>query len=200
MRLEGTEAVSIELEGSLDPAATEAFAKTLPLAPDGRMSILILAMRGLRLRGAKLLPGLDYHEVLHRISVVADGAPAWLAMRCDLDRALVRRTATRVIRYPVYHARIDIDDLRVRSDAIDVRLRAGDEAMPHAVRRTFTMQRGRLYEIPWDEKLTTTPRSATVDEIDTRGCNGVFRGPIAIDERAIVHRGRRHFCATAIER
>jgi hypothetical protein len=197
MRLAGTEKISIEIEGSLDPAATEAFAKRLPLRPDGRMSILALEMRGLGLRDVKL-PGLNYREVLHRLSVNVDGAPAWLALRCDLDSALVRRTATRVIRYPVHDARISISASEIRSDAFSARLRIGDEAMPHALRRTFVIQKERLFEIPWDEKLTTTPREAVVEDVEMHGCEEVFGGPISLETRAIVHRERRHFCASAV--
>jgi hypothetical protein len=219
MRLEGTEEISIELDGELDPAGAEAFAKRLPtsLRVDadafshgyGRVSILVLQMRGLGLRRVPLLPGADYLEVLYRLSIVVGGVRAWLAVRCDLDRAAIRATASRVIRYPVQSALIEIltpsDEIvavreRVRGASLEATLRLDEETDAAPTRRTFVMQREQLYEIPWDERTTTRPRRATVEDVDTSACTEVFGAPVTITGAAIVHRGRRHFCASAVAR
>lgn len=215
MRLTGTEVISIELSGSLSPAATGSFAARVPaplaIARDdggaGHVSVLVLEMHGLGL--ARGLPRFDYREVLYRLGVTVDGQAAWLALRCDLDRALVRAMAARIIRYPVCGARIDIDEPDARTvtfravtdgDVLAASLRLAEEGAAPAVappRRTFVIDRGRLYEVPWDERAAPVRAEALVSGVDAGGCTTVFGAGVDLDARAIVHRGRGHVCGAA---
>jgi hypothetical protein len=201
VRLSGTEAISIELEGTLDAGRTRAIPAPLEMRSD-RVSVLVLAMRGL---GAPLIPRVDYREVLYRADVAFEGEPAWLAVRCDLDRALVRTMAAAIIRYPVEQARIDIEDgetLGFRSVApggtFAARLVVLDDS-PEAAppRRTFVVQRGRLFEIPWGERPAPTRRSARVERVELAGAEAAFGGRVELDDAAVVHRGRTHLCGSA---
>ena len=215
MRLSGTEAISVELAASIAPSAVEALLGTVPEplsvqrdeAGCGSLSVLVLEMRGLGL--AWPLPTFDYREVLYRLGVMADGAPAWLALRCDLDRALVRAAAGAMIRYPVRRAAIEIDHsddqiCTFRSvtdgDSLSATLRLEATGAPPAVtlpRRTFVVDRGDIFEVPWDERAAPRRSHARVREAQTSACCAVFGGPVVFDERAVVHRGRTHFCGAA---
>ena len=185
MRLSGTESISIELSGVLDAAATDALALGVP-APlglerdaDGRgcLSVLVLEMHGLGL--AWTLPKFDYREVLYRLGVTMDGAPAWLALRCDLDRALVRGMAGAIIRYPVQRATIDIEEVdgatftfRAATDADSLSAKLRLEASrgvpaPTPPRRTFVVDGGRLFEVPWNERAAPSRDHASVTDVES---------------------------------
>lgn len=205
----GTETTSLELTAVLDAAAAETIERTLPdpllLERDaerrGVASVLALEMHGLGLRGVPI--GLDYREVLHRVAARFRGEPAWVALRCDLDRALVRAMAAKIIRYPVAAARIAIEDgedgvVRLRSDGGDGVIAAtfapAEAVEPTPPRRTFVVHRERLFEIPWDERPAPVRRRASVTDSDASGCATVFGASLTFDGVATLHRGRTHFC------
>jgi hypothetical protein len=220
MRLVGTETISAELAGSLPRARGEALlartagtkrSNALPLtlelddAERSRVSVLVLAMKGLGVAGLPF--GLDYHEVLYRFGVVYDGAPAWLALRCDIDRALVRKMAAAIIRYPVRSAAIDIERnastvmlrAKTRDDVFEATLHfASPQITPEHVppRRTLVVHREHVYEVPWAERPAPVRDRAAITVADTSACRAVFGTEVAFDD-AIVHQGRTHLCGAA---
>lgn len=211
----GTESVSVELSARLDLAATDAIARRVPAplvlerdgAGRGSASLLVLEMSGLGLGG--LPPRFDYLEVLYRLGVEVDGAPAWLALRCDIDRPLVRSFARAVIRYPVCPATITIDErgdrtltLRAHTarDHLSVTLAVVEghdapEARPP--RRTFVVDGPTLFEIPWDERPAPLRHHADLVAVDGPSIDAVFGGSVTLDPRAVVHHGRVHRCGAA---
>lgn len=201
MRLIGTEAVSLELAGSLSAAATDAVRLPAPLqitrdsSGRGHLSLLVLEMHGLGL--GRLPPRFDYREVLYRLGVVIDDEPAWLAIRCDIDRTLVRRMAAATIRYPVRRAVIAIDQpdghtVTFRSDDLSATLEIIDGAMPAPVApaRMFVVDDDALYEVPWDER--PAPLRAEAKVVASAG-----DATITFDGTALIHRGRTHLCGPA---
>jgi hypothetical protein len=125
--MRGVEAVSLELFATL--SAEDARARAAPLAPEldaggrGAASLLVFEMRGLSLFG---LPGVDYAEALWRVKVRHGAGPAWLAVACDVDRALPRLMAARLVRDPVRAARVSAR--RGDDGAVTVRVEPGFEA------------------------------------------------------------------------
>jgi hypothetical protein len=215
MQLSGTEAISIELSAVLEAGPTDALAPRVaaPLtlerdaAGRGCLSVLVLEMHGLGVGWA--LPTFDYREVLYRLGVIVDGVPAWLALRCDLDRVMVRRMAAATIRYPVQRATIAIEQVdggtvsfRAETDvdslAAKLRLHASGE-LPATIppRRTFVVDRGRVLEVPWDERAAPARDHAAVTDVDNSACRSVYGAPVTFDGTALVHRGRKHFCGRA---
>ncbi len=97
-RFVGREVGTVEVLGTL-PAdapvlATVRTAGVVALTEPVVLSIVFLAMRGLRAR-AMPWPRFDYGEVLWRVGAVVDDTPSWIAVRCDLDHRLVARMETR---------------------------------------------------------------------------------------------------------
>lgn len=211
----GVETTTLELTASLDERAADAIERTLPrvlrldrdAAGSGVFSMLALDMKGLGLRGVPFSPGVDYRELLHRVSVRFAGDLAWLALRCDLDGGLVRGLAARIIKYPVSTATITLDDRdgRVRlAAAVDggaIRAtfdaKGGHEVASAPPRRTFVMHRGRPFEIPWEERTTRAPVRGPLSAIESEGCTKLVDATIEFDSIATLHRERRHYCAPA---
>lgn len=218
MELVGTESVSVELSARLDLAATDAMALRVPaplvLERDGAgrasASVLALEMSGLGL--GRLPLRFDYKEVLYRLGVAVDGAPAWLALRCDIDRPLVRSFARAIIRYPVCPATITIDERADRTitllanthrDHLSMTLalvegQDAPEASPP--RRTFVVDGPTLFEIPWGERPAPRRHHADVVAIDGASTDAVFGGSVTFEPRALVHHGRGHRCGAARRR
>jgi len=217
MKLSGIESVSVELTASFPADATDAMALRVP-APlalerdgdgQGRVSVLVLEMHALGL--GRLPPRFDYREVLYRLGVTVDGAPAWLAVRCDIDRAIVRTMARSIIRYPVRRASIAIAIVDVGDPTLTFRARTDsdhlsatltvvpEQGTPPAVppRRTFVVDGGALFEVPWDEHPAPVRHHARVVETEGSACRAAFGAPITFAPTAVIHRGRTHFCGAA---
>jgi hypothetical protein len=215
VRLSGVEHVSVEVGVSLGAAATLAMEARVPsplvLARGGsghaHASLLVLEMRGLGL--GRLPPRFGYREVLYRLGVTIDGAPAWLALRCDIDRPLVATMARSLIRYPVRSATIAIDEPSGATLSLGARTSSDDLAMtlslvpgrgtPEAIppRRTFVVDGGALFEVPWDERPAPERHDADVVACSGSALEAAFGGPTTFEPRALVHRGRGHFCGPA---
>ncbi|CAN5876870.1 hypothetical protein BH11MYX4_BH11MYX4_70210 [soil metagenome] len=212
MRMSGTEVVSIELAATISPSAADALALRVPpqltmdrdASGEGHIDVLAFEMRGLGLGWP--LPRLDYLEVLYRLGTALNGVPAWLVLRCDVDRALVRTMAAAVIRYPVRAAAIQLEHgagstntLRAEtaSDSLSATLfpAAPGEVPPvRAPRRTFVVDRDRLFEVPWDERPAPERTFATVRDVESSACLSIFGAPVTFASTAVVHRGRTHIC------
>lgn len=212
MQLSGVESVTIELPARVPAAALAGLRVPAPLTVhrdeegDGSASILVLEMRGLGI--GRLPPRFDYREVLYRLAVTVGGAPGWLALRCDLDRPVVRALAAAIIRYPVRAASIDIRETAdgalafgATTDAGDLHGALhpvpGDGPAPAPPRRTFVVDRGRVLEVPWDERPAPRRARARVTEVGGSACEAVFGAPLAFAPEALVHRGRTHLCGPA---
>ena len=98
--LRGTETDTLEIRGVLSDGARPEIPAPLALPGDRiEVDVLFFAMHGLALRGLPW-PAFDYTEALWRIGVEVDGKPAWLAVACDIDRAMIRALGRRIVRYP----------------------------------------------------------------------------------------------------
>ena len=214
MRLHGREEVTLELGGTIPLDAARRLLAGTTLAPetagdtDARVHLLAFQMRGLRPRGLPAALGSDYREALWRLGVVWEGRPAWLAVACDLDRALVRTLGSWLVRYPVVAARIAFASPHgVQVDAHGLSFRAsaapepGSEPPPAPPRRTLVRQAGALFEIPWEEEPAPWRREAHVtieSDARARAAFGLQPGEaLAWGPRGLVQAGRGHRCGLA---
>jgi hypothetical protein len=211
VRLSGTEILALEIEGALEGGVGEELVRTSPpfaverdAEGRARVAILALSMKGLKTSGVPG-PRFDYLEVLYRLGIVFEGHRAWLAVRCDIDRGLVRSMARAIIKYPVRAATIAIADDGKGGLTVDagdaLRLRASYEdgapaPDPVKPRRTFVAHRGRLYEVPWDELPAPRRASVAIGSIDVAD-GGVFGSEIAFAPSGVAHWGRTHICGPA---
>lgn len=210
VELSGIEAATIELAASIAEADARALLLSSRLAPamreDGRVeaSLLVIEMRGL---GLSSLPGprFDYREALWRMGVMHEGARAWLGLRCDLDRALIRGTGALLIRYPVRRAEIDIEHEGERwSTAVtaggasfEARLDLDAESpSPEPPRALLVEHSGHLYRVPWREDPAPFRRRADAAVTGDLGTQ-TFARSLLWDRAALVHRGRVHRCGFA---
>lgn len=204
--LRGTEALTIELKGTLDVAEARELAGAarldFELDPEGRVvvGLLLFDMRGL---GARGLPGprFDYREALWRLGVVRDGAPSWLGVCCDIDHPIVRRTGALLVRYPVREASFVFEDWTARVEAREGSLQvtarpAADEAPVVAPRPTFVRAGEQLYRIPWREEPAPFRRHASASVSGALGAT-TMGGSLRWEPAAMVHRGRVHRCGLA---
>jgi hypothetical protein len=182
--LRGTESDTLELEGTLLDGA--------------RVSLLFFAMSGLKLRGVPW-PGFDYNEALWRTDARIEGEPAWLAVACDLDSALVRAFGRRIVRYPTRVARFT-GRWSVENDAGVFSVRAIPAASspdPMAARRTLVRDGGRVWEIPWQEIPAPERHVAKVEVLSDSLSEPTFGARVEWSSRGLVHRGRTHMCGIA---
>jgi hypothetical protein len=206
--LEGVERFTVELTGKVDPSLADLLPRDVEAERDERdgsirVGVLVFAMQGLRARG---LPGprLDYGEALFRVAVRHRGAPAWLAVACDLDNALVRATGERLIRYPVRRARIAIDGTRVAVEAREGTLAAevvetAERVIPEPTRVVLSRRGDTLYRIPWEEVPPPDPHVARVRIVTDTLSAASFGVPARYDERGVGMQGRVHRCGLAVE-
>jgi hypothetical protein len=204
--LEGVERFTVELAGRADPAIVAALPPGVEAereSDDGAVpvNVLFFRMEGLR---PQALPGprFDYCEALFRVGVRHRGAPAWLAVACDIDNALVRATGERLIRYPVRSARLAIDATRVTVEAPEGTLSAvveetAEQATAAPPRIALTRHRETLYRIPWEEVDPTHRYVAQVRIVDDTLSENSFGVPVRYAERAVSMQGRIHRCGLA---
>lgn len=204
--LSGTEVYTIECSGVASRAAVRSLvpdAVALPEADDVEVGLLCFAMRGL---GATLPlrigPRFDYAEALWRIGVVWQGAPAWFAVTCDLDRPLVRTMGAMMVRYPVRSAAIVVDPTHatIRCDvgSLEVRARALAESPDPVAPRPLLVASGRsLFRIPWHEDPAPERHAAEVDAVDDGLEHATLGTRVRWSSRGLVHRGRIHRCGFA---
>lgn len=223
----GIERITFDLGGTIDEAAARRLTgATAPLANAGlvAVSLLFIQMRGLRPSGLPL-PGIDYGEVLWRLAVEHEGAPAWLAVACDLDRLVVRRLGAWLMRYPVRRARIAIADRGREVDfavaaagaRLDVQVQgAADGAPPQGAPSSarapvplLVYGAGRQYRIPWGEAEGEAGGEAGGEKGGPFWCaapcavgaSTLAEATLGTEVRwagqGVLHRGRRHRCGIA---
>ncbi len=197
--LTGTETETLELDGTLPASAGASVPLPLRLAEGPvPVNVLFFAMRGLRMRGVPW-PAFDYREALWRIAVELDGEPAWLAVACDLDSAMIRAFGRRIVRYPTRVARFDGHwSVVAEGGAFSTESTLG-AASPAAVppRRTFVRDGGRVYEIPWEEVPAPERHVASVGVLSDSLSAPTFGARATWSPSGLVHRGRIHSCGIA---
>ena len=197
--LRGTEADTLEIRGVLSEGARPEIPAPLVLAGDRiEVDVLFFAMHGLALRGLPR-PAFDYTEALWRVGVESEGKPAWLAVACDIDRALIRALGRRIVRYPTRVASFgERWSVETSAGKLAVHVDEGSES-PAAVpaRRTFVRDRGRLYEIPWEEIAAPERHIASVVVTTDSLSELTFGTKVTWAKSALVHRGRTHMCGIA---
>lgn len=214
--LSGTEAMTIELHGTLAAADARHFLAPARLEPTPlpsltpgepsriEVDLLLFEMRGIGVTG---LPGprFNYREALWRIGVLHEGAPAWLSVCCDLDHALVRTGGALAIRYPVRKATLSLTDtspawtarIEAQQGTLDTTVRVSDDVAPVHPPRPMLVQDGdHVYRIPWTEDAAPFRRHATA-EIQGDLAEKTLGASLRWDPTALVHRGRVHHCSVA---
>jgi len=191
MELRGTEALTLEIGADVDarklaPARFEV---------DGRANILFFRMTGLS------IARFDYFEALWRVSIVHEGVPAWLGVKCDIDHPIVRALGARFVRYPTRAARIVGSEGKWSVDAagtkLDVRVADEDSAKVPELRRTFVAEGDRVWEIPWNEEPPAKARAVNITVEDDALVRATFGEGAKLDSAGVVHRGRVHICGFA---
>ncbi|HEY8042608.1 MAG TPA: DUF2071 domain-containing protein [Polyangiaceae bacterium] len=209
IELVGTEALSLELTGATSLARARVLLKDLApeVSDDGNavVGLLLFRMQGMHVRGTPG-PKVDYGEALWRIGVVHEGAPAWFALRCDLDHPLVMSLGRRAIRYPVRAARFAFEDggsacsFAVRAEGVRLALRAsitGRASSPVPPRRVLSRVTGVLYEIPWREDPPPEVHDARIEWTSVELARATLGAPVSWLPGAVLLRGRVHRCGLA---
>jgi hypothetical protein len=197
--LKGTEAETLELDGTLPVAARLRVPAPLQV-DDGpvRVNVLWFAMHGLALRGVPW-PRFDYCEALWRIAARIAGEPAWFAIACDLDSPTIRAFGRRVVRYPTRVARFGAR-WSVEADGGTLATRVAETTEspePVPARRTFVRDRDRVYEIPWEEIAAPVRCVARVEVVADTLSERTFGERATWASSGLVHRGRIHMCGVA---
>jgi hypothetical protein len=195
MELRGTEALTLEVGASLPPDAARALVPQRFELEGGRANVLFFHMTGLS------IARFDYFEALWRVSIVHEGALAWLATRCDIDHPIVRALGARFVRYPTREAKIVGSEGKWSVDANGTKLELGvrddDKAKMPELRRCFVASGDRVYEIPWNEEPPAKARSVKVTALDDALVRATFGEGAKLDDVGVVHRGRVHICGFA---
>jgi len=206
-RYVGTELGTVELLGAIDRdaplVAPVVAAGVVTVAPRPELSIVVLAMRGLRPRRLGW-PRFDYAEVLWRIGAHRGDRAVWVVTRCDLDSRIVATMARRQMRYDVHRAGIVIADddaaaetrrIAVDADAgiLSATLTATAPVEPPASRPQLVD--GGRYHLPWREEPQGVTRAASID-LTSRGLLDAL-APTASLDRAVLYTRRAHACGIA---
>lgn len=208
--LEGTEAMTLEVPGSIEAGVAEKLiagtSLSLELGEDGRalLEVLVFSMRGLGMRG---LPGprFDYGEALFRLGVRRGEEKGFLGIKCDIDHPVVRSLGAKMVRYPTREASITFEDgigawkVRVRASegALKANVWVSDDPAPALPPRPLYVRGGEaLYRVPWKERPAPFRRWARVEVSGGLG-ESTMGAPVDWQSHAIVHRGRVHRCGLA---
>jgi hypothetical protein len=202
--LSGREEHTLELGLSLDAARARELAGPLEpelVAGSARGDVLFFAMRGLGVTGVPLAR-FDYGEALFRLAVVWNGAPAWLALACDLDRKIIQVLGRWLVRYPVRPARFELAEAHFAVAAgendLVVDATPGDHEPEAVPPRPLIVRAGeQLYRIPWREDPAPWRRLASCTPHSTTLARATFGGDVTFDASGVVHRGRVHRCGIA---
>ncbi len=211
-RFRGREHLTVELEGAFDPAglAVPAGVELEPAEGPARVRLFAFFVEGIRIAGVPLLRA-SYAEVLWRVSVRADGEPAWWAICCDLGARGPRFAARRWVRYPVRAADVEVGEERVRVTApegeLSIAVGPQGAVEPGEPGESAAVEPRRLitgldaeWAVPWgDDGRGDAQVAAVCVERDT-----LSRITVGAEVRwaptAVVRRGREHRCGTARRR
>ena len=216
-RFRGRERVTIELDGAFDPAglAVPAGVALDPMEGPARVRLFAFFVEGIRIRGVPLFRA-SYAEVLWRVAVRADGAPAgegaraaidpaWWAICCDLGARGPRLAARRWVRYPVRAAAVEVVEARVRVVAPEGELSIAIGPPDETAAAAAIEPRGLItgldagWSVPWGEDGGTAQAAPARVEVDTLSRLTVG-AKVRWATTARVRRGREHRCGTARRR
>jgi len=202
----------LELGATLDLAAARALVpeRFAIDEQDGvaRANVLLFKMSGLTM-SALPVARFDYGEALWRVSIRHEGAPAWFAVKCDIDDPIVRALGGQLVKYPTRAARIVGSEAKWRVEArasgardaadsrLEVRVSDADDAPVPATRRTFVSRGARVFEIPWEEIPPSRARSARIAVLDAALLRATLGESARLDDTGVVLRGRVHMCGFA---
>lgn len=227
-RFRGRERVTIELEGTFDPAGLAVPAGVALDPPEGpaRVRLFAFFVEGLRIAGVPLVRA-SYAEVLWRVAVRAgidepagedaraDGAPAWWAICCDLGARGPRVAARRWVRYPVRAADVEVAAQRVRVAAPggELSIAIGPPGGPPAERaeeraeiepRRLITGLDAAWAVPWGDDGDDGDggqAQAAPARVERDTLSEVTLGAaVRWSPTAVVRRGREHRCGTARRR
>lgn len=204
MELSGTEAHTLEIEGSIAEAPRVPSGLEAIRSSEGvEASVLFFSMRGLGMtQPISVGPRFDYGEALFRIGVVLDGRPAWLAVACDLDRSIVRALGGVLVRYPVRTATIEVTATRAASrtdaGAIDIAIGArGESPAPTPPRPLLVRDGASLFRIPWREDPAPVRHVVDVEIRTDDLSRATFGASTTYRTKGLAHEGRVHRCGIA---
>lgn len=205
VELSGTERCTFELSGRLEAGHERISGDLTPLFVDDaiEVSVLLFDMRGLRLSSpVRMPPDNDYLEALWRVGVEYGGAPAWLAVACDIDKAIVRRLGKLVVRYPVRQAKLAINvsgaSVELGANRFQLRLTELGKALDAELPRPMLVRdRDTLYRIPWREDPAPKRHEVRLGVHDQGLGSATFGAEVRWDEYGVLHEGRRHHCGIA---
>lgn len=209
LTLTGTEDVALEIPGTLPREKAAALTGDLAVE-DVRgatpVSLVVFWMKGLAPDDAPGA-GASYAEALWRVGVVLDGAPAWLAVACDVEAAFVRKTAAWLVRYPVRPATFTFEGSTQRASlSIEAKgKRLAIMAIPdsHApppddTRRLLVRSSASLFEIPWRTEPAPLRRVARVAFASEELAEATFGPHVRWASEGRLHQGRVQHSGIAI--
>lgn len=196
-RFSGTERVTVEIDGTFDPAAV-----TLPpgLAHDGgRVSLFAFHVEGLRIAGVPVLAW-SYPEVVWRIAVMSEGVPCWWAIACDLHARGPAWAARRYVRYPVRRNEVLVDEQRLssRGPAGELAVDISNKLAParEVDRRALRVGADAGWVIPWGDDPGQSLTHTIKVERDSLSAPTVGT-LVKWADHAVLRRGRQHRCGVA---
>jgi hypothetical protein len=200
-RFRGRERVTIELDGAFDPSGLAIPAGIAVEGAPARVRLFAFFVEGLRVAGVPLLRA-SYAEVLWRVAVRADDAPAWWAIRCDLGALGPRLAARRWVRYPVRAAAVEVSGERVRVAAPpgELSIAIGPPGPPaDAEPRPLITGQGAAWAVPWGDDGDAARAAPVEVEADTLSAMTVG-AQVRWSPTAVIRTGREHRCGVARRR
>lgn len=204
----GRERIGLQLSGTLPTAAVrDCTGGNVPLDDEhGRVSVRlnILALEDVRQQKVPLK--FTYAEALWRVGVIIRKKPAWLIIKVDVDRPLVRTLVNLFMSYPTRAARIDIRDAQrmlevgIHAGTVALTVRAELNTSPPVEddkRQLVTRHGARFFKIPWGRATASSRQGAIITMQDTGLAAGTLGDGVTWDEAASVWRGREHECGSA---
>lgn len=199
-RFFGRERVTLELDGTFDPARL-----ALPAALDlelveGRARVRLFAfhVEDLRIQGVPLVRA-SYPEVLWWIAARDRGEPVWWVAACDLAHRGARFAAARWVRYPVRALAVEVEATRLAAKGelgeLAIGIGPAGAEIAEIEQRSLRVGAGDL-AVPWgDDETPAHPATARI-EADSLSMATVGAA-VAWAPVAIVRHGRQHRCGVA---
>lgn len=204
----GRERIGLLLSGEA-PAATvrDCTGGNIPLDDErGRVPVRLSVLAIEELRAGSVPIKFTYLEALWRIGVLIRKRPAWLIVKVDADRPLVRTLLSMIMSYPTRAARIELTDaqrtlemsIHAGSVAMTVRAELNTSSPAEEDKRQLVTRAGaRFYKVPWGRATPSSRQGAIITMQDSGLSAGTVGEGVTWDESATVWRGREHQCGSA---
>lgn len=208
MDFAGRERIGFQLAGTVPTsAARDRCGGNVPIDDAGGRAPVRLTVLALEDVGAGAVPvKLTYLEALWRVGLLLRKKPAWLVVKVDVDRALVRGLASWLMSYPTRAAAIELHD---QPRALDLAIRAGAVALSVRAelntqnpkdddkRMLATRSGARFFRVPWGDAAPSSRQGAYVTVHDSGLAEATLGDGLVWDEGATVWRQRVHRCGSA---